>query len=86
MKRQQPIPNSTTKVLGAMVRVAQSTMPHMQELGAAGKTFSIDMAAFVTDISPERAAAMRRSLLRMDAALTQLEAIAIANAPKGPTR
>ena len=44
------------------------------------------MAAFVTDISPVRASAMRRSLSRMDAALTQLEAIAMANAPEWPEK
>jgi hypothetical protein len=85
--KKQPIPNSAKKVLSAMFQVQQSIIPHMQELGAAGKTLGIDMAAFVTDISPpERAASMRRSLSRMDAALTQLEAIAAAHAPAGPIR
>jgi len=85
-RSQQPIPNPTLKILTHMRDVQFSLVPHMKEIAEAGRSFGIDMSALVTDLSPARTAAMRRSLTRMDAALTQLEAIAIAHAQEGPKR
>jgi hypothetical protein len=72
-QRKPPVIHPVAAALKARVDMATSLLPHMVELGEAGKTFGVDMSALVSDASPERAANLRRSFNRMDRALTAIE-------------